>query len=375
MQTTSGNLTGAIAFSLSIILAVSVIIAAVFGGWTIALMPFFGMFAISILDRIFSDNTTNPDPNIDDSRLYWHKMLTIIWFPLQLFFIIFALVAATRFNHLSTTESVFLFIATGIVTGEVGVVYAHELIHQKNKLERNLGDALLAMVLYSHFRTKHILLHHRYVGTPSDPVTARYNEGFHRFLWRLIPEGLIASWQVEAARLTKRDRKIWDKSNPFWRYISWPLGFLALAALIGGWPSVGLYLIQAFIAVVFLELTNYVEHYGLVRKHLGVGKYEHVCPHHSWNSSRRFTNYLLVNLQRHSDHHYKPDRRFPLLQTYPETEAPQLPYGYPIMAAMALIPPLWRRVMNPRVRKWRAMYYPEITQWKPYNKATNPAPR
>ncbi len=359
-------------FAVSLILAITVIIAAIFGGWMIALIPFYGLILMSIFDRIFSDNTTNMDPETDDALLHWHRMLTVIWFPIQLFFVVFALIAATRFDHMSATQSVLLFAAIGIATGGVGIVYAHELIHQKDKLERNLGDALLAMVLYGHFRTKHILIHHRHVGTPADPVTARYNEGFHRFFFRLLPEGLIASWKVETGRLASRNLPIYDKSNPFWRYTLWPLGFLAMAALIGGWFGVGLYLMQALIAVTFLELTNYVEHYGLVRKHLGEGKYEHVRPHHSWNSSRRFTNYFLINLQRHSDHHYKPERRFPLLQTYAETEAPQLPYGYPIMAAMALVPPLWRRVMNPRVRKWRAMYYPEITDWKPYNKATNP---
>lgn len=362
-------------FSVSLIVAVTVVIAAIFGGWTIALVPLYAMVASSIFDRLLSENTANLPPDTDDSQLKWHRLLIAIWLPLQIFFVFFALIAATRFDHLTTTESVLLFTATGIATGGIGIVYAHELIHQKDKLDRNLGDALLSMVLYPHFRTKHILIHHRYVGTPGDPVTARYNEGFHRFFFRLLPEGLIASWKVEAARLAMRDRPIWHNSNPFWRYALWPSGFLILAAAIGGWGGVGLYLIQALVAVTFLELTNYVEHYGLVRKHLGEGKYEHVRPLHSWNSSRRFTNYLLINLQRHSDHHYKPDRRFPLLQAYSETEAPQLPYGYPIMAAMAFVPPIWRRVMNPRVRKWRAMYYPEITDWKPYNKATNPKPR
>ena len=199
--------------------------------------------------------------------------------------------------------------------------------HQKNDLERNLGDALLAMVLYSHFRTKHILIHHRYVGTPADTVTARYNEGFHRYLFRLLPEGLIASWKLEKSRLATRNLPVWDVANPFWRYTFWPSGFLFIAAAIGGWAGVGLFVIQAMIAVTFLELTNYVEHYGLVRKHHGDGKYEHLRPHHSWNSSRRFTNYLLINLQRHSDHHYKPDRRFPLLQTYSKYDVPQLQIG------------------------------------------------
>jgi alkane 1-monooxygenase len=120
---------------------------------------------------------------------------------------------------------------------------------------------------------------------------------------------------------------------------------------------------------------NYVEHYGLTRRYLGDGRYEPVRPHHSWNADHKVTNWLLINLQRHSDHHYKPDRRFPLLQTYAADEAPQLPLGYPAMTALAMIPPLWRRRMNPRVRAWRRQFYPDVTEWGAYNKATNPLPR
>ena len=83
---------------------------------------------------------------------------------------------------------------------------------------------------------------------------------------------------------------------------------------------------------------------------------------------------MLINLQRHSDHHYKPNRRFPLLQTYDADEAPQLPYSYPIMTIMATFPPLWKRFMNPKVRAWRRKYYADVEDWNPYNKALNPRP-
>jgi len=148
-----------------------------------------------------------------------------------------------------------------------------------------------------------------------------------------------------------------------------------LALLLGGLSGLALFAFSAFVAVWQLELTNYVEHYGLTRKHLGGGKYEHVMPRHSWNASHKVSNWLLINLQRHSDHHYKPDRRFPLLQTYGTDQAPQLPYGYPVMTMLAMIPPVWRRVMNPRVRDWRRTWYPEITDWAAYKAATNPMPR
>ena len=152
-------------------------------------------------------------------------------------------------------------------------------------------------------------------------------------------------------------------------------GFLICAAGLGGWWGVFLFATQAFIAIFHLELVNYIEHYGLTRKHLGEGKYEHVQPHHSWNASHRATNWLLINLQRHSDHHYKPDRRFPLLQNYEDDQAPQLPFGYTVMTLIALSPTLWRKVMNPKVRTWREKYYPEIEDWTPYKTATNAMPR
>jgi alkane 1-monooxygenase len=252
----------------------------------------------------------------------------------------------------------------GILSGTIGIVYAHELMHQKNRWERWLGDILMAMALYGHFRSEHLLVHHRHVGTPRDAVTARYNEGFHRFFLRVLPECLASAFRAEREMLARKGLPWWDRSNPFWRYATLSSGFVLLSLLIGGWAGVGLFLFQALVAVWQLELVNYVEHYGLTRKPLGNGRYEPVRPCHSWNAAHRASNWLLINLQRHADHHAKPDRRFPLLQNHGPAEAPQLPFGYPVMTLMALVPPLWRRVMNPRVRKWRAMFYPEITDWR-----------
>ena len=231
------------------------------------------------------------------------------------------------------------------------------------------------MVLYSHFRSEHLLVHHRHVGTPRDTVTARYNEGFHRFYPRVLRESLTSAFHAEKNMLARKGLPWTDPGNPFFKYWALQAGFLLLALVLGGWSGLGLFLVQAGVAIWQLELVNYIEHYGLTRKHLGGAKYEHVQPRHSWNAAHKASNWLLINLQRHSDHHYKPDRRFPVLQTYGTGDAPQLPYGYPVMTMAAMVPPLWRRIMNPRVRKWREMYYPEITDWKAYNKASNPLPR
>ncbi len=369
------KLSRALPFWLSLALVPLAWIAAFYGGWTVILLPISTWYLFSIIDGIAGVYEENADLETSEGELFWYKLVTIIWFPVQFVTVFGILWYVTHTGHLSVLEQIVLFFGIGVISGAVGIVYAHELCHQKPKLERNFGDLLLAMVLYSHFRSEHLLVHHRYVGTPRDPVTARYNEGFHRFFFRVLREQPVSAFRAEKAMLARKNLLWHDRSNPLWKYLALQIMFIALAAIIGGWAGLGLFLTQAIVAIWQLELTNYVEHYGLTRKHLGDGKYEHVLPRHSWNASQLASNWLLINLQRHSDHHYKPDRRFPLLQTYDEAEAPQLPYGYPIMTMAAMVPPIWRRVMNPRVRKWRAMYYPEITDWLPYKNGTTPMPR
>ncbi|WP_291728987.1 alkane 1-monooxygenase [Leisingera sp. F5] len=365
----------ALPFWMSFLLLPLVWIAAVYGGWTLVLPPLVTWHLFAVLDGAFGLNLENADPETPDSDLTWYKALTAAWVPLQ-FVTLFGLIwYVSGADHLSAFGKFAVFFGVGVVTGAVGINYSHELMHQSSRVERWLGDILLAMVLYSHFRSEHLLVHHRYVGTPRDPVTARYNEGFHRFYPRVLRQCWHSAFRAEKEKLAKKNRPWTDRSNPFFRYWALQAAMLMLALMLGGVTGVLLFLVQAGVAIWQLEVVNYVEHYGLTRKHLGDGKYEPVQPRHSWNAAHKASNWLLINLQRHSDHHYKPNRRFPLLQNYTEADAPQLPYGYPVMTIAAMVPPLWRRVMNPRVRRWRQTYYPEITDWHAYNKAQNPVPR
>ncbi|WP_229884318.1 alkane 1-monooxygenase [Roseobacter sp. MH60115] len=369
------RLSRAAPFWISLLLVPVAWVGALYGGWTVALLPVVTWYLFSALDAVFGHDKSNADPDTPEQSLFWYRVITLIWTPVQ-FCLLFSLIwYVPQADHLGVLERVVLFFGVGVITGTVGINYSHELMHQKNKTERWMADILLAMVLYSHFRSEHLLVHHRYVGTPKDAVTARYNEGFHRFYPRVLRQSLHSAFSAEKHMLKRRDLPWYDRGNPFFRYWGLQLFMLVLALGLGGWSGLVLFLVQAGTAIWQLELVNYIEHYGLTRKHLGDGKYEHVKPQHSWNADHRMSNWLLINLQRHSDHHYKPDRRFPVLQTYSDVEAPQLPYGYPIMTMAAMVPPLWRRIMNPRVRRWRQMYYPEITDWSAYNSAANPMPR
>lgn len=365
----------ALPFWASLGLPPTIWVAVMNGGWALLAVPFYSWVVFSILDAIGGLNTTNPDTDTPRKDLFWYRLITLIWAPVQALTLFGALAFMATTDHLVWWEKLGVAYGLGILMGTIGIVYAHELMHQRSKLERWLADILLAMAQYGHFRSEHMLVHHPYVGTPRDAVTARYNENFHRFFFRVLPGSLRSAWHAEAKRLSKRNLPSWHMMNPFWKYAALQGTFLVLATAISGLTGLGLYLVAAFIAIWQLELVNYVEHYGLTRKHLGDGKYEHQEPHHSWNAAHRASNWLLINLQRHSDHHIRPDRPYPILQTYAQDQAPQLPHGYPVMTLMALIPPFWLRRMNPAVRHWRKQHYPEITDWTAYNRASNPRPQ
>lgn len=350
------------------------LIGMAWGGFWVLMLPLYCWGLFSALDAVLGLNLQDADPATEDDDLHLYNLLTLLWFPVQ-FALLCCFLWYVPHSGMSVLEKIGMTFGMGVMTGTIGITYAHELMHQKPKIERWMGDLMLASVLYSHFRSEHLKVHHLYVGTPRDAVTARYNEGFHRFFPRVIVETRRSAFRAEKAWLARKGLPWWHRSNPYWRYWALQGGMLVLAVALGGWQGLILFVAQAGVASWQLELVNYVEHYGLTRRHLGDGRYEHAQPRHSWNAAHKATNWLLINLQRHSDHHYKPDRRFPLLQNYEEDEAPQLPYGYPVMTFAAMIPPVWRRFMNPRVRAWRRQFYPDITDWKAYNKALNPTPK
>ncbi len=369
------KITSALPFWVSLGFVPLVWLSALWGGWWFMLPVAYGWWAFTLIDFVTGLDADNPDTDVPVRELFWYRTITLIWFPIQAATIFGVLWYLTQKAGHAWWEDLGVTFGLGVMTGVIGIVYAHELLHQKPKHERWLADLLLASVLYSHFRSEHLLVHHRYVGTPRDPVTARYNEGFISYFFRVLRDCPPSAFRAEAQMLARKGLPWWHRSNPFWRFAALQLGFLALALVIGGWWGLLLFVWQAAVAFWHLELTNYIEHYGLTRRYLGDGKYEPVRPHHSWNASHQASNWLMINLQRHSDHHYKPDRRFPLLQTYDESAAPQLPFGYPALTTLAMCPPLFRRYMNPKVRAWRRQFYPDIEDWSDYTNHRTPLPK
>lgn len=343
-------------FAITLLLVPLLAAGMVYGGWLIAGGIAFAFLATPVLDAVTSPNSVNLDPATDENTLNWHKYLTWIWVPIQLGLIIGLLAIAGQTNWLSTVETWAMAFALGLATGGIGITYAHELMHQRNRFEQRLAEVLMCSTLYGHFCIEHVFGHHLHVATPRDPASARPGESLYAFLPRTLFGTLRSAWNIQCEQLRKRGQSCAGRHNAFWRYGAWTVFWIGLAWTLAGWMGIGVFCAQAAVAVILLETVNYLEHYGLQRQRMANGRYEPTREHHSWNANHRFSNYMLINLQRHSDHHRHPNRRFPLLQAHAPETAPQLPYGYSWMVILALLPPLWFRVMNPRVEAWQHQY-------------------
>ncbi len=305
--------------------------------------------AIPALDTVLPLEVKNreaaPDGAGARAREVILRALPMVWVPVQTG-ITLAVLRSVALDPWSAAEVAGLVLGMGVGGGMlIGV--AHELMHRDTWLERRLADIGMMSVSYPHFSIEHVYGHHRNVATRDDPATARFGENLYTFLARAIHGSLIDAWQIEARRLARQGRAVMSVQN---RMLQYAAGWLLLIGAIGGWlgiAGIGAFLAQSAVAILLLETVNYVEHYGLVREQDGSGRPVRVAPHHSWNSSHPIANAMILNLARHSDHHAHPARRYPDLRHF--DAVPQLPGSYPAMMLLAMLPPLWFRVMDARV--------------------------
>jgi alkane 1-monooxygenase len=233
---------------------------------------------------------------------------------------------------------------TGILAG-FAINLGHELGHKKSKVERILATAALSMSGYGHFAIEHNRGHHRHVATPEDCASSRMGETLYEFALRELPGGFLRAWTLEAGRLERHDKRVWSLENEIVRAGLITLGVTVALVVAFGFIMVPYLLASYFIGSFQLTLANYIEHHGLLRQRRANGLYERCQPHHSWNSNHICSNWALYHLQRHSDHHANPGRRYQALRHF--EGLPTLPNGYFGMNLLSLVPPLWFRVMDP----------------------------
>lgn len=317
--------------------------------WTLWLPLVFVYAAVPLLDYLFGNDACNPPeqivPQLEADRYY--QLLTYFTVPIH-----YLVLIAGAWFVASFELGWFGLLGHSLLVGAIGgfcLNIGHELGHKKSKTDRLMAKLALAVPFYGHFSVEHNAGHHTEVATPEDSASARFGESIYRFCLREIPGGLKRAWRLERERLGRRGHRAWSWRNDILQ--NYALGLLLYGGLVLAFGVVILPFLLIQMAFAWWQLTsaNYVEHYGLKREKRADGKYERCQPHHSWNANHLASNLVLFHLERHSDHHAYAARRYQSLRHY--EDVPQLPSGYFGMFQLAYVPPLWYRVMDPKVLK------------------------
>lgn len=295
-----------------------------------------------LLDSVIGKELGGSAPKKND---WLNDLILLSFVPIQTGLVIKTLYEVS-FGPWSLVEKVGMIVSTGLFGGVFGITVAHELVHRKSALERFFGVWLLTLVSYAHFRVEHVFGHHRYVATPEDPVSARKDEWIYAFWIRAVVFSYLSAWKIEIHRLKKESFLFGVLKNRMVHYLVKLIALTSAVAYFFGVAGLVAFFAASLIAILLLESVDYIEHYGLERKLKG-HRFEAYQPHHSWDSSYKLTNWILFNLGKHSDHHLQAHKPYPELQVL--EKSPKHPWGYSTMILVAFIPPLWFRIMNPRL--------------------------
>ena len=333
------------------------------GGWRAATVAYI-IILLPIAEHIVGTDRRSPPPKDElNSKSFRfaslaQPVLQLLWLAWSLLIVAFGNDGYDGVKKLSTMEVVLGGISFGVYSGAFGITYAHELCHRHAKLDRLLGILNLVCVFYPHFNIEHNKGHHKMVATEEDPATARAGESFYHFLPRVVIGELRSAVELEGKRLAKAGVPFLHPTNELLQLFSLSIAMAAGVGLCLGGQALAFFLIQACTAVLLFESVNYLEHYGLERRQYTSDpslpvewRYAKIGLRHAWDSPTRLGNTILLKLQRHADHHNHAGKRYQQLTT--SDASPQLPGGYATMIAIALVPPLWFAVMDPRLLEHR----------------------
>ena len=315
--------------------------------WTLWLPLVFLYAVIPLLDYLFPNDRSNPPEQVVpqlEADLYY-RVLNHLTVPMH-----FVVLVGGAWFVAAQDLGWFGLLGHSLMVGAIsgfGINTGHELGHKKDGADRLAARLVLAVPFYGHFSVEHNAGHHAQVATPEDSASARFGESIYRFVLREIPGGLSRAWRLERNRLRRSGFRAWNWRNEILQ--SWALSVLLYGGLLMIFGAVVLPFLLIQMAYAWWQLTsaNYIEHYGLLREKRPDGSYERCQPHHSWNANHIASNLVTVHLERHSDHHAYAARRYQSLRHF--DDVPQLPSGYFGMFLLSYVPPLWRKIMDPKV--------------------------
>jgi alkane 1-monooxygenase len=302
-----------------------------------------------ILELVLGKDSANPTSGqiISLEKSLYYKLLVIMIIPAQLSLLLYGAHVFSSINALNLFGRIGWILSNGMCSATLALLAGHELIHKPSSAEQMMGSFLLASVCNTGFRVEHIRGHHVNVSTPLDV----YSAGLHQSLYDYIPKtcyhNLVSPWKLEKKRLKRKGHSVWSWRNE--QIIGYAVSaamaviFFSLCGVLG----LIFFFTQSVVAWIVLQIINYIQHYGLTRPNRDSGKYGHPTAAHAWNSNFWLTNISLLHLPRHPDHHVHPSRCYQVLRHL--DESPQMPTGYAAMFVIALIPPLWFKLMDPLI--------------------------
>jgi alkane 1-monooxygenase len=315
--------------------------------WSFFALVYIFLF-LPIIELFTQGSTKNLSEDEESKALSNHFFDWVLWSLVPIHFAIgFVYLYYMANSDGGLTYKIGATIAYGISCGVLGINAAHELGHRQTWYEQLMSKALLMTTLYMHFFIEHNRGHHTHVSTDDDPASAKYGETVYAFYFRSIWGSWWSAWQLEKKRLSIAKISFWHLQNEMIVFQIIQLSMLGLIFWFFGLNVFILYVMAAVVGIILLETVNYIEHYGLRRQKKGT-RYERTMPHHSWNSNHPIGRLVLLELSRHSDHHFLANRKYQILRHF--DESPQMPTGYPGMMMLSLIPPLWFKVMHGRIK-------------------------
>jgi alkane 1-monooxygenase len=337
-------------YLLAYLVPVSVILSIYWGGWYSWITFLFVFGLLPVLEHVFPPDTSNHREAEENERKKIQFFDVLLYLNVPLIYGVLGLYILWRPETTGVWyEWAGSILALGIMLGANGINVAHELGHRNTAFEKTLSKLLLLPSHYMHFIIEHNYGHHKHVATPKDPATAMKNESVYHFWWRSTLYSWLSAWKIERKRLNRKQQSFWSMHNEMVRFTVFQLAWNAGIFFIFGLHIWITFFLAGVVGFLLLESINYIEHYGILRNQISKGKYEPVMPHHSWNADFVMGRIMLYELTRHSDHHYKADRKYQILRHV--KTAPQLPWGYPASILMALVPPIWFSKVNPLLTK------------------------
>jgi len=316
--------------------------------WVPFLFTFFIVPGLELFIPPSAKNLEEAEEQIVKSNK-WYDFILYLVIPFQ-YVMIWEFLTGFEQENLAFEDMVGRIISMGLLCSIFGINVAHELGHRVNPIERFLAKSLLLTSLYMHFYIEHNKGHHRMVGTPNDPSSAKLNQSVYAFYIQTFVGTYLHAWKIAIVESKKKNSFLSIVFNQMMLFQFIQLAFVTLIAINFGWEVLLFFLIAAFLGSLMLETVNYIEHYGLSRKLVREEVFERVRPHHSWNSNHIIGRLLLFELSRHSDHHYLASRKYQLLRHM--EDAPQMPTGYPGMIILSLFPPLWFKIMHRQMQHY-----------------------